>query len=108
MKTLLELTRDEKSLLLFFECAAVDYGGTLNTQHMNSDDNETAKRWTNEGFVTFSRIKFHDIKGKRTHAVFLSDNAWQLAHEERRERFNRKEAKRDWQTTSELNAVSER
>lgn len=36
-------TRDEKSLLLYFETQAVDYGGTLEGVRMNADDFAIAK-----------------------------------------------------------------
>ena len=39
------LSKDEKSLLLFLETRAVDYGGRVNVQHMNLEDMEIAKRW---------------------------------------------------------------
>ena len=44
-----------------------------------------------EGFLKFGRIKFHDIDKftKSTHWVELSDEAWQLAHQERRARYER-------------------
>jgi hypothetical protein len=102
MKQLSNLNKDERSLLLFFETAVVDYGGKLNTAHMNNVDMEIADRWTKEGFVTFSRIRLADISSDKTHAVFFSEDAWNLAHQERRARFNRMEEKRKWVTTAEL------
>ncbi len=86
-------TRDEKSLLLYFETQAVDYGGTLESVRMNADDFAIAKRWNEAGFVRFGRIAFHDIKKHsgvaRDHWCVLSEEAWALAHAERRARCAR-------------------
>jgi hypothetical protein len=107
MKKLSEMSKDERSLLLFFECASVDYGGKLNTAHMNADDMKLAAKWTKEGFVTFERIasKFlkdtNSMTGSKTHAVVMSEDAWALAHEERRERAKRVYSKKEWLTVSE-------
>ena len=87
------MTKDERSLLLFLETRAVDYGGRVLTVHMNSDDVDIAKRWTKDGFLSFGRRKMEDIEGdvstpshRATHLVELSDDAWAIAHEERRAR----------------------
>jgi hypothetical protein len=100
------MTKDERSLLLFFETCAVDRGGLVDTRHMNGDDMATAKRWHEASFLKFGRVKFHDIKhsGRRvySHWCELSDDAWRLAHEERRARFARLSERRDWVRTEEL------
>jgi hypothetical protein len=93
MKTLETMTRDERSLLLFLETCAVDYGGKVDARHMNDDDFNIAKQWNAEGFIEFGRIKFHDIVEKKTHWVTLSIDAWTLAHTERKERAERLIAK---------------
>lgn len=86
-------SREEKSLLLYFETQAVDYGGTLESVRMNADDFAIAKRWNESGFVSFGRIAFHDIKKNagvaRDHWCVLSREAWQLAHAERIARCER-------------------
>lgn len=86
-------TRDEKSLLLYFETQATDYGGTLEGVRMNADDFALAKRWHETGFVQFGRIALNDIKRHngvaRDHWVVLSEEAWKLAHAERRARCER-------------------
>jgi hypothetical protein len=100
-KRLSKLSKDEKSLLLFFEAAYVDYAGKLNPQHMNNDDRLIAERWTKEGFVEFGRVQFKDCISEKTNYVFLSDEAIDLAHQERKERANRMQKERKWKTTSE-------
>ncbi len=90
----MELTREEKSLLLYMETQAVDYGGKLQGVRMNADDFSIAKRWNESGFVLFGRIAAHDIKQTaadlpRTHWCVLSDDAWAAAHAERRARCER-------------------
>ena len=92
--TVMELTtRNEESLLLYFETQCVDYGGTLESVRMNSDDFDIAKRWREAGFIQFGRIAFKDIKQRngasRSHWVVLSDEAWKLAHAARRARCDR-------------------
>lgn len=85
------MTKDERSLLLYLETRAVDYGGKVDTRHMNKEDMELAKQWNQEGFVRFGRIKFHDIDTftKSTHWCEFSDEAWELAHKEKRARYER-------------------
>jgi hypothetical protein len=89
----IELTRNELSLLLYFETQATDYGGTLESCRMNADDMQIARRWNETGFVQFGRIAFNDIKEHggthRTHWCVLSDAAWVRAHAERRARCER-------------------
>lgn len=83
MKTLDTMTSDERSLLLYLETRAVDHGGKVDAQHMNKEDFDIAKKWDEEGFVKFGRIRFHSIvDGSRW--CELSDEAWNLAHAERK------------------------
>lgn len=101
MKSLKNMSKDERSLLLFLETRAVDYGGRVNAKHMNDDDFKIAERWTKEGFISFGRIKFKHINSDGANSVNLSEEAWKLAHEERKERFKRLWLKRTWITTKE-------
>lgn len=91
------MDKDERSLLLYFECQAVDYGGKIDARRMNNDDFQIAKRWNEEGFVRFGRIASGDIKSygqtQFDHWCVLSEHAWDLAHEERRARNVRVEDK---------------
>jgi len=86
MRTLDTMTSDERNLLLFFETQAVDYGGLIDLkQRMNKEDMEIAKKWNDEGFVKFGRIKFHSI-AISSHWCELSEDAWNIAHAERKAR----------------------
>lgn len=91
----MELTREEKSLLLYMETGAVDHGGKLAGARMNADDFEIAKRWNESGFVSFGRIAYHDITPESTtgpavtHWCVLSEEAWVAAHAERKARCQR-------------------
>ena len=89
----MELTRSEKSLLMYFETQAVDYGGTLESVRMNAHDHSIAKRWRESGFVHFGRVAFNDIKTHggtaRDYWCVLSEQAWVLAQAERRARCDR-------------------
>ncbi len=106
MKNIDELSKDERSLLLFFETCVVDHGGLVDVRHMNSDDYTIADTWVKTGFVDFGRVQFSDIiqtsKSKYTHWCKLSENAWILAHQERRARAERLEKSRKWIKTKEL------
>lgn len=100
-----KMTNDEKSLLLFFECRAVDNGGLVDTRYMNDEDREIAKDWVEKNFVQYGRITARDAKRlsytQCTHAVFLSEEAWKLAHQERRNRQRRLHRNISWITTKE-------
>jgi hypothetical protein len=87
------MSREEKSLLLFFETCEVDYGGLVKSECMNADDFEIADRWNDAGYVRFGRVKANDIqKGvpyPRNRWCALSESAWADAHALRRERAKR-------------------
>lgn len=89
----MKLMRKELSILLYVETRAVDYGGVLDGMHMNSDDIEILKRWDEAGFVRFGRIALTDVKSTPTSCKCywcdLSDEAWTVAHRERKARAMR-------------------
>jgi hypothetical protein len=99
-----DLTKEQKSLLLFLETRAVDHGGLVATEHMNDDDLAQAKSWTTAGFIGFGRLASESMTHPRrsTHWVTLSDEAWKWTHAERRARNGRLYEKRTWLKTSEL------
>ncbi len=91
-----KMTRDERSLLLYFESCLVNQRGTCEPLRMNESDFEIAKQWTAVGFVQFRRRPAKQLVGTgttRTHAVRLSEEAWELAHMERRRRAERNSPK---------------
>ena len=96
-----DMSKDEKSLILFLETRQVDYGGRVNTQHMNSDDMEIASRWDKKGFIGFGRIVMRNHNSDGTHWCKLSEEAFQLAHELRRERAGRMWLNKTWLSTKE-------
>lgn len=89
------MSKDERSLLLFFETAATDYGGTFDARHLNSEDMDIATRWNELRFITFQRIpscllpEYRHGNSQKSHYVVLSEGAWRLAHAERRARSAR-------------------
>jgi hypothetical protein len=88
-----ELSRNETSLLLYFETQMVDNGGLLQSCRMNKDDFAIAKRWNDEKFIQFGRILWADIKPSdqpRDHWVVLSEAASAACNHERRARADRK------------------
>ncbi len=99
------MTKDEKSLLLFLETCAVDQGGLVNIRHMNNEDVSIAKEWNKMRFILFGRVSFASIerlfdKG-RTNWCRLSNEAFQIVSQERFARASRMWNKRNWQTTEE-------
>ena len=92
----MKITKDERSLLLFFETCAVDRAGKVDTRRMNDDDMKIGSAWNENDFVRFGRIKFTDISKppsrllpNYTHWCELSEEAWKEAHKERRARAER-------------------
>ncbi len=87
------MSKDERSLLLYFECQAVDYGGKIDTRRMNRTDFDIAEQWNGNGFARFGRIFSGDIRHNFDHWCILSEDAWVEAHRERRARNVRVESK---------------
>ena len=84
-----DMSRDERSLLLYFETCAVDFSGRVDLQRVNEDDMQIAECWNDNGFISFGRIVYKDHNSQGNHWVELTDGAWSLAHEERRARHER-------------------
>jgi hypothetical protein len=87
-----ELTKDQKSLLLYLEVRIVDHRGLVDTSKMSSTDAEQAQTWYREGFIDFGRLPARLVFGgsiTATHYVVFSDDAWKQAHKLRRERGER-------------------
>lgn len=95
------LSKAQRSLLLFLETRAVDYGGKVDLQHMNSADMAQAREWHKKGFLRFGRICLDNNSRKCSHWVELTDKSWKLAHEERRARNERMDTARKWLRTEE-------
>lgn len=96
-----QLTKDQRSLLLYFETCAVDQGGLVDVRRMNAEDLALAAAWCRSGFVRFGRVRAADAARmtgayQGTHWCELSETAWRLAHAERRARQGRLSQKRTW------------
>ena len=96
VKKLKNMSKDERSLLLFFESNAVDHRGKISVEHMNDEDHRITEAWDKEKFIRFGRVALADIitggqqpVRPRAHWVTLSDKALSLAQEERRARIKR-------------------
>lgn len=96
-----EMTKDERSLLLFLETRAVDHAGKVQTAHMNADDFKIAASWDKTGFIKFGRVAFEDVNKFGSHWCSLSEEAWALAASERKARAGRTWTKRTWKTADE-------
>ena len=92
-----EMSKDERSLLLFLETCAVDHAGRVNADHTNAEDFEIAERWNKEGFIDFGRIYSKDCNHHGSNWCKLSEEAFQLAHEERQERAHRMWVAKTWE-----------
>ena len=81
-----ELTKDEKFLLLFLEDTVVNQWGIVDDlRKVSPEELEKMKEWNKIKFVLSKRV--HRNKGEQIHltyAIRLSDDAWNLAQEERK------------------------
>lgn len=106
------MSRNDKSLLLYLETCAVDYGGLVEARRMNAEDVVTMEQWNESGFVVSGRVSSADLRlwenhnRRPTQWCELSGQAWQAAHTERRARCQRLMEKRDWTKTAELRAAA--
>ena len=100
-KEIKNMSKDERSLLLFLETRVVDYGGRVNLAHMNEEDMNIAEKWDKEGFIGFGRIVMRNHNPDGTNWCRLSEKAWDLAHEERKARAKRMWENRTWLGTKE-------
>ena len=95
------LTKDERSLLLFLEARAIDYDGRVSQERMNADDFKIAQEWDEEGFISFGRICVPDISVHGAYWTHLSPLAWAVTFILRRERAERGWKAKSYQTTAE-------
>lgn len=88
-----EMTRDERSFLLYAESCCVDAGGLLVAERMNADDHAAAARFVALGLMTFGRIPSELLAtsfASPTHYAELTEAGWQLAWQLRRERGDKR------------------
>ena len=104
MKTLENLTKDERFLLLFCECACVDHGGIYQSERTNDEDRQILARWKEEGFCDFGRVASEHLTPTRKVWVHLSPEAMSLAHQLRLQRAERMWQNRNWWSTEEKRA----
>lgn len=83
------LTKTERSILLYAETCVVDHAGLLEGKRMNKDDLDALKKFEADGILKFGRIpgRLLGSMGARdcTHWVEFTDAAWTLAHVLRRQ-----------------------
>jgi hypothetical protein len=84
-----DMSKEERSLLLYFESRCVDNNSGIDPRCMNENDFKIAKKWNENGFIEFRRVFSGYLTEKLSHYVNLSDDAWNLAHEERQARAER-------------------
>jgi len=100
-KTTEELTKDEKSLLLFLENAYVEHAGVYDPRCINDCDRAIMDRWKSDGIIDHGRVAFDDVTPKRAAWCKLSAATMDVAHKLRTERAERMWTARKWRTTAE-------
>ena len=75
------MTKDERSLLLFFETCIVDQAGKVDTRRMNYEDMKIASAWNENDFVRFGRIKFTDISKQPSRLIPNYTHWYELSEE---------------------------
>lgn len=99
-----EYTKEEKSLMLYFEDCLVNKKGRITKGRMNDEESKIAKGLANEDLIHFGRLPPKTIErhakvyrqgfpDNPTNFVRFTDEAWELAHKWRRERSERMIAK---------------
>lgn len=99
------MNKTEKSLLLFFETAMVDYAGRFDPRHINAADRKIMSEWEKENFISCGRVSganVMDSSSQRVSWVQLSDSAMDMAHKFRKERAKRMWEDKKWRTTREI------
>ena len=97
----MDLTKDQRTLLLYLETRAVDHAGRVDGTAMNEHDFKQAAEWDRQGFVRFGRVASECVTQHGAHWVEFTDQAWAAAHSERRARAERTRARRTYRTTAE-------
>lgn len=97
-----DMSKDERSLLLYFETCAVDHTGLVHHLKMNAADRVIANRWAQTGLIEMGRVCFGDIATvKASMWVRLTPAMQDLAAQERKARAERGWSAREWRTTAE-------
>lgn len=102
-----ELTKDQKSLLLYAETCCVDNAGIYQSEKMNDADRKNLDEWRKTGFMDHGRVASECLKPGRSLWLQMSDAAMALAQELRRERAARMWKNRTWYSTAEKRAELE-
>ena len=91
-----ELTKVQRSILLYAECCLVDYGGLLEGSRMNADDLGALREFHDAGLLRFGRVPgslLGSFIGRSiTHWVVFTPAGWDLAHATRRLQSERSKA----------------
>lgn len=96
------MSKDERSLLLYLETCMVDNRGRIDQKKLNNEDRHILEIWNDTEFIKFGRIH-RDLYMEKmgSYWIELSNEAWKLAHEERRARSKRLLEQRTWLKSEE-------
>ncbi len=96
-----DLTKVQRSLILYLETRIVDRAGRLDSRHLNKEDRDQLKVWNADGFIQYGRIVMEDCNSDGSTWVEFSEEAWDVAHAERRARGHRMLESRNYTRTNE-------
>lgn len=84
-----DLSREEQSLLLYLETCVVDNSCFIDTRYINEEDLEILKKFQDNDLIKFGRYSKKDVVTEMYslgYWVYLSNEAFALAHQLRKER----------------------
>lgn len=91
--TVENVTKDERSLMLYAETCMVDYGGLLEGVRMNEKDMEALASYKAQGLLDYGRIPHRAMEAMVARActmwVEFTPKGWEFAHALRRAQCER-------------------
>lgn len=74
-----DLSKTQRSILLYAESCLVDHGGLLEGVRMNNADHAELAAFKADGLLDFGRIPGKLLGNGKTHWVVFTEQAWALA-----------------------------
>lgn len=87
---MVELNRQEQSLLLYLETCTVDNQCFVDLEKVNKEDIDLLQKFQDNGLISYGRYSMKSVFGiKLGYWVYLTDAGFELAHTLRKERAKR-------------------